>query len=219
LDLGNGTILQSSAFDLFSDAFGGVTGQVRQRHRYGASGTFSIRLEVTDDDGGVTTTTKTVTVVSPAEVIGWVVNDINQRLATATNQATIRALRDARNSLAGNNNGSAHNGALDALASGDLVAALEKIGAAIEALQRAEAAGAGDLSNLKYLLGLAGESVAQGAYQDAVDAVGTPSQGQAMQMQRIRQSITDGHARLVNREYLPAIDLFKDAVGRALSLL
>jgi hypothetical protein len=40
-----------------------------------------------------------------------------------------------------------------------------------------------------------------------------------MQLQTISQSIIDGHARLVNREYLSAIDLFKDAVGRALSLL
>ena len=40
-----------------------------------------------------------------------------------------------------------------------------------------------------------------------------------MQLQTIRDSIINGHARLVNGEYIPAIDLFKDAVGRALSLL
>jgi hypothetical protein len=219
LGLGDGTTLQSNEFDLFSDAFGGVTGRLSQRHRYGASGTYSIRLEVNDDDGGATTATKLITVVTPVEVIQWVVNEIDQRLATVTNRTVIRALRDARDSLGGNNNSSANNGALDALVSGDLLAALEKIKAAIEALDRAEAAGAGDLSRLKYLLGLAGESVAQRAYQDASDAVGTPSPGQALQLERISQSITDGHTRLANGEYLSAIDLFKDAVGRALSLL
>ena len=218
LDMGDGTVLQSSAFDLFSDAFGGVTGRLKQRQRYSAPGTYTIRLEVNDDDGGVTAATKSVKVISPVEVLGWVVNEIDLLLATTTDQTIIRALRDARNNLVGNNNGSAHNGAADALASGSLVAALGKIGEAIEALQRAEASGAGDLSKLKYLLGLTGESVAQGAYQDAVEAVGTPSPGQAMQLERIRQAITDGHARLVNSQYLLAIDLFRDAVGRALPL-
>jgi len=218
LDLGDGTIVQSSALDLFSDAFGGVTGEVKQGHRYSASGTHTIVLEVKDDDDGVSTVTKSITVVTPAQVIGSVISEIDQRLATATNQRVIRALRDARDNLAGQNNGSAHNGALDALAIGDLVAALGKIKAAIEALQRAEAAGAGDLTNLKYLLGLAGESVAQGAYQDAVELVGTPNSGQSTQLERIRQAITSGHALLVNKQYLPAIDQFIEAVGRALSL-
>ena len=218
LDLGDGTILQSSEFDLFSDASGGATGKVRVRHRYRATGDYTIKLVVTDKDGGMTTATKSITVLSAADVIRTVINDIDQRLATTANRAVIRALRDARDNLAGNNNGSAHNGALDALASGDPVSALEKIGAAIEALQRAEAAGSGDLNNLKYLLALTAESIAQGAYQDAVDAMGTPSPGQALQLERILQSITDGHTQLVNREYLPAIELFKDAVGRARSL-
>ncbi len=98
------------------------------------------------------------------------------------------------------------------------MAALVKIKAAINALEQAEAAGGGDLSQLKYLLGLTGEAVAQGAYLDAVAAFGSPSPGQAVQLQRIRQSIADGHARLVSGEYQAALDLFKNAVGRALSL-
>ncbi len=219
LNFGDGTISQSSEFTSFSDASGGRIGRLRQLQRYNDPGTYTIQLDVTDDDKGVTTATKPVTVVSPADVVKSVVKKIDLLLATATNRTVIRALRDARDNLAGHNNGSAHDGALDALASGDLVAALEKIGAAIEALQRAEAAGAGDLSELNNLLGFTGQSVAQGTYQDAVEAVGTPSPGQATQLQRVRQSITDGHTLLGNKQYLPAIEMFKDAVGRALSLL
>ena len=218
LDFGDGTVVESSAMDSFSDAFGGATGQVKHGHRFTTSGTLTIVLKVKDDDDGERTISKSITVVTPAQVIESVVSEIDQKLATATNQKVIRALRDARDNLAGSNNGAAHNGALDALAGGDLVATLEKIKAAVEALQRAEAAGAGDLSNLKYLLGLAGESIAQGAYQDAVELVGTPSSGQAMQLETIRQAITSGHGLLVNKQYVPAIDLFKEAVGRALAL-
>ena len=218
LDFGDGTVVQNGDMDVFSDAFGGAIGQVKHGHRFTTSGTQTIVLKVKDDDEAERTISKTITVVTPAQIIGSVINEIDQRLATATNQKVIRALRDARNNLAGQNSGSASNGALDALAMDDFAAALEKIKVVIESLERAEAAGAGDLSNLKYLLGLAGESIAQGAYQDAVEVVGTPSSGQAMQLETIRAAITSGHALLVNKQYVPAVDLFKEAVGRALSL-
>ncbi len=218
LSLGDGTIIPSSAVAVFSDAFGGVTGQLRQPYIYRTPGTYPLRLEVTDDDGGPTAATVSIAVVSPIGAVESIVDEIDLLLAGATNSQVTSALHDARDNLAGNNNGSANNGALDKLASGDLVAALDKIKAAIRALERAEAAGGGDLSRLKYLLGLTGEAVAQGAYLDAVAAVGSPGNGEAMQLQRIRQSITEGHTRLVNGEHVTAIDRFKDATGRALSL-
>jgi hypothetical protein len=219
LNFGDGPSVPSSTFDVFSDAFGGVTGQLRKGHSYGAPGTYAIRLEVTDDDGGLTPVSRSVTVVSPIEALQSIVNQIDLLLSGSPNSRVIAALRDARNNLAGNPNGNPRNGALQELANGDLVAALVKIKAAITALERAEAAGGGNLSALKYLLGLTGESIAQGVYLNAVAAVGSPSPGQAAQLQRIRQAISDGHARLLSGDYVGAIDLFKDAVGRALSLL
>ena len=218
LNFGDGTVVENGSMDVFSDAFGGATGQVKHGHRFTASGTHTIVLKVKDDDNDAGTVNKSITVVTPAQVIQSVIDDIDQRLATATNQRVIRALRDARDNLAGQNNGAANNGALDALELDDFVAAIGKIGAAIEALQRAETAGAGDLSNLKYLLGLAAESIAQGTYQDAVELVGTPSSGQAMQLETIRQLITSGHTMLAAKQYVGAIELFKDAAGRALAL-
>jgi hypothetical protein len=214
LDLGDGTVIESNSFDLFSDAFGGATGQVKQVHSFPASGIYTIKLEVQDDDGGLTTLSKSIKVVTPAEVIGSVVTDIDQRLTTATDQKVIHALRDARDDLTGNNNGAANNGALDHLVTGSLVAALDKVEHAIQTLELAEAAGSGDLNNLKYLLGLAGESVAQGAYQDVLAAIGgSPSPGQVTQLQRMRQSISDGHTKLVNKQYVEALERFKDAVS------
>ena len=219
LNFGDGASVPSGTFDVFSDAFGGVTGQLRKRHSYGTPGTYTMRVEVTDDDGGLTAASRSIYVVSPIDALQSLVNQIDQLMSGATNPTVVRALRDARNNLDGNPNGNPHNGALDELANGDLVAALVKIGAAITALERAEAAGGGNLSALKYLLGLTGEAIAQGAYLNAVAAVGSPSPGQAAQLQRIRQAISDGQARLLSGDYVGAIDLFKDAVGRALSLL
>jgi hypothetical protein len=219
LNFGDGASVPSTTFDVFSDAFGGVTGQLRKRHSYGTPGTYAMQLEVTDDDGGLTAASRSITVVSPIAALQSLVNQIDLLLSGTTNPTVITALRDARNNLDGNPNGNPHNGALDELANGDLVAALVKVGAAIKALERAEAAGGGNLSGLKYLLGLTAESIAQGAYLNAVAAVGSPSPGQAAQLQRIRQAISDGQARLSSGDYTGAIDLFKDAVGRAVSLL
>jgi len=219
LDFGDGAIFPSTAFDSFSDAFGGATGRLRQRHSYSASGTYTIQLAVTDDDGGLTPVIRSVTVVSPIEALQSIVNQIDLLLSGSSNSRVIAALRDARNNLAGNPNGNPRNGAIQELANGDQVAALVKIKAAIKSLESAEAAGSGDLSALKYMLGLTGESIAQGAYLNAAAAVGSPSPGQAAQLERIRQAITDGHAHLIGRDYVGAIDLFKDAVARALSLL
>ena len=185
LDLGVGPIIPSSAFDLFVDAFGGATGQVRQSHAYGATGTYTIKLEVTDDDGGRATASSSFDVVSPTEALLWVVTQINALESGTTNNQIIAALRDARYNLTGNPRGSPRNGAVQLLANGDLVAALVKIGAAIQSLEAAEGLGAADLHNLKYALGLAAESVAQGAYLQAVLAVGSPSPGELAQLQRI----------------------------------
>ena len=219
LDFGDGAIIPSSAFDSFSDALGGATGRLRQRHSYGATGTHTILLVVTDDDGGQTPASRSVTVVSPAEALQSIVNQIDALLSGASNPRIIGSLRDARNNLAGNPNGNPRNGALQDLANGDLVAALVKLKAAIKSLESAEAAGSGPLSTLKYQIGLTGESIAQGAYLNAVAAVGAPSPGEAAQLERIRQAIANGHALLIGSDYASAIDQFKDAVGRALSLL
>lgn len=219
LNLGDGATFPSNEFDAFNDAFGGAMGQLQKRHVYSTPGTFAINLEVVDDDGGLTTATTSVRVVSLTESLQWVLDDINSRLATSTNPNVIRALRDARDNLAGDHIGLfRQRGALDNLEDGNFVGTLQRIKDAIKALERAEAAGSGELGSLKYALGLTSEAIAQRAYQRAVAHVGSPNSAEERQLERIRASIMAGHARLAVGAYVSAVDEFKDAAARAACL-
>jgi hypothetical protein len=219
LNLGDGTIVPSSGFDSFTDSFGGTTGQLSKRHIYNTPGTYSINLEVVDDDGGPVTAGLTIQVVSLAQSIQWVIDDIDLRLSTATNTNVIQALRDAREALAGDHTGLLRRrGALDELNSGNFVNALLKVRDAIKALERSEAAGMGNLNLLKSALGLVGEVTAQKAYQRALASVGTPNSYEEQQLHRVRTSITAGQARLVAAAYVAALEEFKEAASRAACL-
>jgi hypothetical protein len=219
LNLGDGTTVPSSGFELFSDASGGAVGQLQKRHVYTTPGTFSINLEVVDDDGGLSVVATPVTVVSLTGSLQWVLDDINSRLATSTNPNVIRALRDARDNLAGDHTGLFRKrGALDHLEDGNFVGTLQKINDAIKALERAESAGIGTLDSLKYALGLTSEAIAQKAYQRALAHVGSPNSAEARQLERIRASIAVGRTRLAAGAYVAAVDQFKDAAARAACL-
>lgn len=218
LNFGEGATIPHNALDLFGDAFGGVTGRLRQRHTYRTPGTYMIRLEVADDDGGQTAAEMTVRVVSPVEAIESVIEQIDLLLATTTDAEVMRELRHARDKLDGNHIGDSTNGALDKLAKGELTPALVKIKEAIDALEHAEAEGGGDLNGLKYFLALTGEAIAQGAYLEALARVGSPSPAEAEQLQRIRESITRGHGYIGARDYPVAVEEFKHAVSHATSL-
>jgi hypothetical protein len=153
--------------------------------------------------------------LSPTEALQFVIDEIDARLAATTNPNIKQALRDARDDLAGNHIGAAYNGAQDHLAGDNFVAALVKIKSAIEALERAEAAGSGSLSSWKYSLGLTSEAIAQAAYLRAVASVGEPNSAEAERLERIRALIVAGHARLAAGEFASALDEFKDAAAQS----
>lgn len=216
---GDGAIDPSSDFMTFNDAFGGALGLVQHGHVYTAPGSVQIELEVVDDDGGRTAAALEIQVVSAAEALEALVEEIDLLLASTGHQATIKALNDVKDNLLGNNNGQAQNGALSNIEKGDLVAAMVKIDAAMKALEQAGQSGSIDLSGLKNLLGLAAESIARGAYVDAVARIGvSPRPDQAARLQMAAQALANGHARLVAAAFRAAIDEFKSAVSIASAL-
>jgi hypothetical protein len=215
---GDGTT--DTAFRTFSDARNGATGQLRDAYVYLASGTYQIVATITDDDGGTSPASVTIRVLSILDAITDVVGQIDALLATATNPRLVTALGNARDELAGNHGGTPPtNGALDLLDAHDPAGAITKLSAAIAFLLTAEANGAGDLSALTGLLGIAAEGIATTAYYHATVTTPNPSRGQARTLAAITQLVTAGHDLLVNRQYSEACDNFRQATQKAFSLM
>jgi hypothetical protein len=89
----------SRTFTTFSDAFGGVEGQLEARHVYATPGVFNVRLSVTDDDGGVGQSTGTITVVTPSQGVARAIAVLDALIARSTNPARAH-LMAARSALA-----------------------------------------------------------------------------------------------------------------------
>ena len=217
IDWNDGTVDPSTAFDAFSDAHGGAVGTLSHAHVFTAPGTFSIQVTVTDDDGGTTTATVVIEVLSPADALELVLEDLDGRLLTATGAAR-RALLDARDAIDGHVLGAASDGALDLLASGQLDAAMRKLVDTIDGLLAAEAAGAGDLGLAKDLVGLAAFAIAYDTHDQAVDATAPASPPQQRRLDEIAALITRGGQSLAADDHEAAVADFADAVRGAVPL-
>ncbi len=208
-----------TAFDAFSSATNGATGQLQDRHVFASAGTYTIDATITDDDGDASSRDLTVEVLSLEDAIEEVADELTELIAATTDPRIAAALRSARDELIGNLGGTPPaNGALDRLDADDPVAAITKLRAALDDLITAESRGAGDLSGLKDLLGLVAEGIATVAYHEAEAAVAPPSAGEAKSLATIAALIGAGHQLLSTDQYLKACDSFRQATGKAVNL-
>lgn len=205
----------SSSAALVNDAADTTTAS----HTYSSGGNLTVELTITDDDNGHGSSAAQLTVYDPIAATDASIDRIDELLKTVTDPEIEAALRLARDWLDGNNLGVDNNGALDHLNSGDLEAALYKIEKTLKALEQAEGAGAGNLLEIKKLLLLTAQSLVHKAYQDAQDAIGSPSKGEQKQLERINQLIQDGQTLFENQEYLEAIYKYQEALRRSLALI
>ena len=206
-----------TAFKVFSDARNGATGRLRDAYVYGAPGTYEIATTITDDDNGASSVSFTVKVISIGQVITDVVQQIDDVLSTATDPEVVATLLNAHDELTGNHGGTPPtNGALDRLDANDPVGALTKLSAALAFLMTAESSGAGDLSALTNLLGIAAEGIATTAYYKATGQSDL-SRGEAGC--ELVQLIAAGHTLAAGRQYTDACENFRQATQKALDLM
>lgn len=138
---GDGANDSSTQFDSFRDAFGGVVGDLADRHTYVRAGDFTLDLTVTDDDAGVGRRSIGARVLTPEQALQEIVDALDALIAVSRGAQRGR-LQEARDKLSSNQLGDSANGALDLLAKGNIQAAIEKIVQAIEPLRKAETADA-----------------------------------------------------------------------------
>ncbi len=139
---GDGAVDPHGAFLEFVQATGGVYGGVGAKHRYLVPGTYSITLEVEDDDHGVGVATATILVVSPEQAMLDLVGRIELLLAGETDRDIRKDLTQALRALVGSNPPKTSNGALDKVRAENERAAIAAMGQVVNWLERAEDAGA-----------------------------------------------------------------------------
>ena len=138
INWGDGAVIANSAFDSFSDAFGGATGQLSHTRTYAGAGTFTLTLGVTDDDGGAIAQSVAVPVLTSEQALVQVIEMLDQIIAGTTDPKLKKVLLDARKALQWNG----ASGALDMLRLENPQAALVKLGQALDSLRSAQTAGA-----------------------------------------------------------------------------
>lgn len=218
VDWGDGTT--STTFDLFTDAHGGAVGQLDATHVFASAGVVTISTTVTDDDGGATTVDRTIVVMSPADALATVADQLTDLIGAASDDLVSTALTSARDEMIGNHGGTPPtNGAVDQLDADDPVSAITKIEAAIADLTTAESLGGGDLGALKDLLGLIAQGIATDAEQQARAAIPNPSRGQEKALATIAGLIEQGHHELIGHHYADACAHFRRATSKALGLM
>ena len=148
---GDGTTDASTAFETFSDAFGGAVGKLQQSHRYANPGTYGFALTVTDKDKGADTEQAQVRILTVTQSLSDVIEKLKALIATTADPAVRRSLEAARRSLEGAVVDVSQNGADGQLDPPTARAALGKVDQALFKLTAAGAAGA-DVKTLIALL-------------------------------------------------------------------
>ena len=138
INWGDGESTASGAFDSFSDAFGGVIGELSHTRPYPDAGTFNLTLGVTDDDLDTTEQSMLVPVLTSEQALIRIIEMLDQIIAGTTDPALRKVLLDARKALQWNGD----SGALDKLRINDPQAAIVKLDQTLDSLGSAQAAGA-----------------------------------------------------------------------------
>lgn len=209
IDWGDGTT---------SDLGAVLAPQILAAQTYAATGTYDIEVSVTDDDGGTGSYICTVEVVDAETAVAATAEDL-ANLAGSESDPTIGTLiNDALEDLVGSDTD--NSGALDKLTDGDIEAAMAKMLKAAQSLEEATTEGASDdVTDTLKQLSLIARLIAEDQYTQAVQALDPPSRGEQKQLNRITSDLDEALDLIATGEYAEAIDIYADAVKRALAIM
>lgn len=206
-DWGDGRSEEQSDFDRFEDSTGGVAGVASSWHAYAEPGTYALTLTVIDDDGGLGTASRDVRVLSAADALTEVRQDLEELAADPLLDPLAKEHLDRAVERLGGAPG--QDGAIDRLRGGTLNAALVKIGKALVELNEAEAQQPGlDLSTAKTSITLAAKSVVMGAISLAEGSD---------RLDEARNLVASGDARLAAGDHVGAVNDYREALSRIAS--
>jgi PKD repeat protein len=195
------------------DDLGTVTGTTDAQHVYATPGVYTVTLTVTDDDTGVGTSSRAITVVDANGGITEVIEDLTDLLDDpGLSPTAAAAIQDAIDKVFGDD------GALGLIEKCNLNAALVRIRAAIEYLEIAEAAASSlVLTYYKSLLALAAKSVVVNAIADA-EAVATEPKERG-EIEEAKELVTEGDTRAADGNYVGALEKYRAAVHQVQDIL
>jgi hypothetical protein len=125
----------STTFVDFQDTYGGAEGRLDARHTYLDSGTYAVRLTVTDDDGGADEATAALEVVTPRQAIERALAMLETLIATTTDADARAQLIAARTALRGAGQAGDASGALAKVEKELVAAAIARLQNAMRDLQ------------------------------------------------------------------------------------
>jgi hypothetical protein len=185
------------------DDLGTITGAILAHHAYAEPGAYEIVLRVVDDDTGEAVVTAPIEVIDAMSGLNEVIELL---IPFADNWKIARAL----DSLRGNREGEARNGAIDMLERGNANAALEKIRQAMQAMMHAEVCEPDlDLTRASVLLGLSAKSITVTEILEAESEADTPRE-----LARVAEAwdmVAEGDVLLTGGDFLSAVERYQAA--------
>ncbi len=186
------------------DSLGGVVSPFSGRHAYAAEGSVTIEVCVTDDADDEGCASTVIEVLTPEGAIREVVDELAADGGDRTVQRALRALEGS----------SGDPGALDELSDGDVVAAVRKLGRAVDRLDRAS----GDYSGAQLVLAQSAESIVRDLLARA-EALNPTSRRDIRLLERSRERVAAGRAAFEIGDYSEAVDSYQRAARSAGRLL
>lgn len=187
-------------------------------HAYAAAGDYTVTVTVTDDDGGTDSASFAVKVLDLDDAVSDAAADL-ALLADGASGRQATALHSAATDLIGNNGGTAGNGALSALASGDTVVAVSRILDAEKALATVTTV---DVTGPQSLLAGVARVLTEQLVAQAKNATGCApttatscSKGERKSFTTIDAAVAAGHARYAVADWVGAATGYLKAVKAA----